>query len=87
MPPKDGSVRPDRAFEMDWEITEGSEKNLRAISQALKQADALYLATDPDREGEAISWHVYDELERRKLLGKIEVKRVVFHEVDRKSVV
>ena len=87
LPPKNGSVRPDAAFEMDWEITEGSEKNIRAISQALKGADALYLATDPDREGEAISWHVFDELERRKLLGKISVKRVVFHEVTKSAVI
>ena len=87
LPPKDGSVRPDDAFEMDWEITQGSEKNIRAIGQALRDADALYLATDPDREGEAISWHVYDELERRKLLDKIDVKRVVFYEVTKGAVI
>jgi len=86
LPPKDGSVRPERDFDMDWEISEGSEKNIRAIGQALKGADALYLATDPDREGEAISWHVFDELGRRKLLDKIKVKRVVFHEVTKGAV-
>ena len=86
LPPKDGSVKPDHDFNMDWEITEGSEKNIRAIGKALHGASALYLATDPDREGEAISWHVYDELGRRKLLDKVEVKRVVFHEVTKGAV-
>jgi DNA topoisomerase-1 len=84
--PKDGSVRPDDAFAMDWTITEGSEKNLRAIGKALRDADHLYLATDPDREGEAISWHVLDELGRRNLLNGINVKRVVFTEVTKRAV-
>ncbi len=86
LPPKDGSVRPDEDFAMDWIVTEGSEKNLRAIGQALKGAEALYLATDPDREGEAISWHVLDELQRRRLLNGIEIKRVVFTEITKGAV-
>jgi len=86
LPPKDGSVRPDDNFAMDWAITEGSEKNLRAIVNALKGADHLYLATDPDREGEAISWHVFDELGRRSKLNGVEVHRVVFTEVTKRAV-
>ena len=84
--PKDGSVRPDDAFAMDWTITEGSERNIRAIGAALQDAGRLYLATDPDREGEAISWHVLDELGRRGLLNGIAVKRVVFTEVTKGAV-
>ena len=86
LPSKDGSVRPDDNFAMDWVITEGSEKNLRAIVKALKDADHLYLATDPDREGEAISWHVFDELGRRSQLNGVEVHRVVFTEVTKRAV-
>ena len=62
LPPKNGSVRPDENFNMTWMVSDGAEKNVRAIGKALKNAKYLYLATDPDREGEAISWHVMDEL-------------------------
>ncbi len=86
LPPKDGSVRPDASFAMDWEISEGAERYLRAIGEALRGAERLYLATDPDREGEAISWHVLDELRRRGLLEGVAVKRVVFSEVTRRAV-
>jgi DNA topoisomerase-1 len=58
LPSKDGSVRPDEDFAMSWEVDERAEKAIRAIAQALEKADTLYLATDPDREGEAISWHI-----------------------------
>ena len=58
LPPKDGSVRPDEDFEMDWSVDSRSEKPINEIVSALKGADKLYLATDPDREGEAISWHI-----------------------------
>ncbi len=85
--PKDGSVDPDDAFSMNWTVTEGSEKNIRAIGKALKGAECLFLATDPDREGEAISWHVLDELTRRKLLNGILVRRVVFTEVTKQAVI
>jgi len=93
LPPKDGSVRPDDNFAMDWAITEGSEKNLRAIVNALKGADHLYLATDPDREGEAISWHIQELLNEKNLLKDKPIHRVAFYEItksavlDRKSVV
>ena len=60
LPPKDGSVRPDEDFAMDWELYGDKQKQVRAIADAAKQADRLILATDPDREGEAISWHVQD---------------------------
>ncbi len=84
--PKDGSVRPDESFAMDWTVADGAEKRIGAIGKALKGADQLYLATDPDREGEAISWHVMDELGRRGLLDGIAVRRVVFSEVTRSAV-
>ena len=84
--PKDGSVRPDDAFAMDWTVSDGAEKHIGAIGRALKRADRLYLATDPDREGEAISWHVRDELGRRGLLDGVAVKRVVFTEVTKSAV-
>ena len=84
--PKDGSVRPDDAFAMDWTVSDGAEKHIGAIGKALKGADRLYLATDPDREGEAISWHVRDELGRRGLLDGVAVKRVVFTEVTKGAV-
>ena len=84
--PKDGSVRPDDAFAMDWTVSDGAEKHIGTIRKALKGADHLYLATDPDREGEAISWHVQDELGRRGLLDGVAVKRVVFSEVTKSAV-
>ena len=84
--PKDGSVRPDDAFAMDWTVADGAERHIGAIGRALRNAERLYLATDPDREGEAISWHVQDELGRRGLLDGVAVKRVVFTEVTRSAV-
>jgi DNA topoisomerase I len=86
LPAKDGSVRPDDDFAMDWEVDDRAEKRLRDIVQALKGADTLYLATDPDREGEAISWHVREELKRRRALKDIPVRRVVFNEVTKTAV-
>jgi DNA topoisomerase-1 len=86
LPPKDGSVRPDEDFAMDWEVEGRGEKRLKEIAQAAKGADRVYLATDPDREGEAISWHVLEELIRRRVLKGTEVKRVVFNEVTKKAV-
>ena len=84
--PKDGSVRPDDAFAMDWTVSDGAEKHIGAIGRALRGAERLYLATDPDREGEAISWHVRDELGRRGLLDGVAVQRVVFSEVTKSAV-
>src|SRR5438270_7691332 len=74
LPPKDGSVRPDQDFAMDWEVDAASQKHLKEIISALKGADGLILATDPDREGEAISWHVLDELQRQKAITSQPVK-------------
>ena len=79
LPPKDGSVDPDRDFAMIWQVDARGEKQLKAIAEALHKAERLYLATDPDREGEAISWHIAEELARRNLLDGVEVKRVVFN--------
>ncbi|MGE0117142.1 MAG: type I DNA topoisomerase [Dongiaceae bacterium] len=86
LPPKDGSVRPDDDFDMDWQVDNRAEGRLKEIAQAVKSADQLILATDPDREGEAISWHIAEELRRRKALGDVDVKRVVFNEVTKSAV-
>ncbi len=86
LPAKDGSVRPDDDFEMDWEVAKAAERRLREIVKAVKGADRLYLATDPDREGEAISWHVHEVLRARNALGHAVVKRVVFNEVTKSAV-
>lgn len=86
LPPKDGSVRPDEDFAMDWAADERGSKQIKAISQALKGAKNLYLATDPDREGEAISWHVRAMLEDKKLLKNINVERVTFNEITKQAV-
>ncbi|MBM3488707.1 MAG: type I DNA topoisomerase [Alphaproteobacteria bacterium] len=86
LPAKDGSVRPDADFDMSWEVDGRAEKHLKAIAAALKGADGLILATDPDREGEAISWHVCEVLNQRKALKGVGVKRVVFHEITKDAV-
>jgi DNA topoisomerase-1 len=86
LPPKDGSVRPGEDFAMSWEVDGRSEKHIREIAKAAKQADNVYLATDPDREGEAISWHVLEILKERKALGRADVKRVVFNEITKDAV-
>lgn len=87
LPSKDGSVDPDDDFAMYYEVDIDSRKQMTAIAGALKGADMLYLATDPDREGEAISWHVMEALKESKKLPKdIGVKRIVFHEITKKAV-
>lgn len=87
LPSKDGSVRPEDDFEMEWTVDERGEKRLREIARAVKGAKQLYLATDPDREGEAISWHIVEELYRRRALKKdMPIKRVVFHEITKSAV-
>ncbi len=86
LPPKDGSVRPDQDFAMDWEVDAKAEKHIREIVSAVKNADGLILATDPDREGEAISWHVRRVLDGRKALADMPVKRVVFNEITKSAV-
>ncbi|MXP41317.1 type I DNA topoisomerase [Altererythrobacter soli] len=87
LPPKDGSVRPDEGFEMDWEVyaDKRNRDQVKAISDAAKKADRLILATDPDREGEAISWHVLELLKNRKAVPK-EVERVTFNAITKQAV-
>jgi len=84
--PKEGAVDPDNGFAMKYEVIEKNEKHIRAIAKALKKADALYLATDPDREGEAISWHLYEILKERGALDDKEVHRVAFFEITKRAV-
>src|SRR5450432_334487 len=86
LPSKDGSVRPDEDFAMAWEVDGKSAKRLSDIAAALKGADRLILATDPDREGEAISWHVLEDLKRRKAIKGAAVERVVFNAITRSAV-
>lgn len=87
LPSKDGSVEPDNDFAMHYEVDGDSKKQMAAIASALKGADMLYLATDPDREGEAISWHVLEALKESKKLPKdIGVKRIAFHEITKKAI-
>ena len=86
LPAKDGSVKPDEGFAMDWEADAKSERQIREIASAVKKADKLFLATDPDREGEAISWHVKKVLEERGALKGKDVKRVVFNEITKSAV-
>jgi DNA topoisomerase I len=86
LPAKDGSVRPDDDFAMSWEVDGKSAKRLADVAKSLKGADRLILATDPDREGEAISWHILEDLRRRRALGDAKVERVVFNAITRASV-
>ncbi len=86
LPPKDGSVKPDQDFAMDWEIDPKSSKHVKAIADALKDASHLILATDPDREGEAISWHVLEALNQKKALKGKTVKRVTFNAITKPAV-
>ncbi|GGO98442.1 type I DNA topoisomerase [Stakelama pacifica] len=85
LPPKDGSVDPEHGFEMSWETYADKSKQLKAITDEAKKADRLILATDPDREGEAISWHVQEVLAKKKALPK-EVERVTFNAITKKAV-
>jgi DNA topoisomerase-1 len=84
--PKEGAVDPDHNFAMKYQIVERNQKHIDAISKALKKADALYLATDPDREGEAISWHLFELLKAQGELKGKEVHRVAFYEITKNSV-
>jgi len=84
--PKEGAVDPDNEFAMKYQVIERSEKHVNAIVRALKKADALYLATDPDREGEAISWHLIELLKEKNALNSKAVHRVVFYEITKNAV-
>ncbi len=86
LPAKDGSVRPDDDFSMSWEVDGASAKRLADIARAVKDADRLILATDPDREGEAISWHVLEVLKSKRVLKDKPVSRVVFNAITKQSV-
>jgi DNA topoisomerase-1 len=84
--PKEGAVDTEHDFAMKYQLIERNEKHVDAIAKALKKADALYLATDPDREGEAISWHLYEILKEKGVLKDKQVHRVVFHEITQRAV-
>ena len=84
--PKEGAVDPDNGFAMKYAVIEKNEKHVQSIARAAKKADALFLATDPDREGEAISWHIYEILKERNILDDKPVHRVVFHEITKRAV-
>ena len=84
--PKEGAVDPDHDFFMKYEIIEKNLKHVQTIANAAQKADAIYLATDPDREGEAISWHLYELLKERNLLENKPVYRVVFHEITKRAI-
>ena len=86
LPPKDGSVRPEEGFAMDWSADERGARQIAAIAKAVKGAGTLYLATDPDREGEAISWHVRAMLEEKKALKGVRVERITFNEITKSAV-
>ncbi|MBZ0091762.1 MAG: DNA topoisomerase I, partial [Sulfuricellaceae bacterium] len=85
--PKQGAVDTEHGYAMKYELIERNAKHVDAIAKAVKQADHIYLATDPDREGEAIAWHIEQILRGKKLLAKKSLQRVVFHEITRSAVV
>ncbi|MBR6598095.1 MAG: type I DNA topoisomerase [Alphaproteobacteria bacterium] len=84
--PENGSVDTENKFKMKWQIMPGKEKQIKLITDELKKADAVYLASDPDREGEAIAWHLLDILKNKRLLKDKKVYRVAFHEITKKAV-
>ncbi len=86
LPSKNGSVDPDNKFQMEWEIDSFSKKYLKEITNAAEESDKIILATDPDREGEAIAWHVKEVLEKKKLLKDKNLERVVFNEITKKAI-
>ena len=86
LPSKDGSVDPEHDFAMTWELSSGGKKRLSDIIKALKDCDTLILASDPDREGEAIAWHILEELHAHKAIKGKTVQRVVFHEITKHAI-
>ncbi len=86
LPSKDGSVNPEKDFSMVWELSSGGKKRLNEIIDTLKNCDTLILASDPDREGEAIAWHILEELSDKKKLKDKKIERVVFHEITKHAV-
>ena len=86
LPSKNGSVDPENKFKMIWEVDSFSKKYLKEITDVVKDSDKIILATDPDREGEAIAWHVKEYLDEKKLLKDKKIERVVFNEITKKAV-
>ncbi|MEC7029493.1 MAG: DNA topoisomerase, partial [Pseudomonadota bacterium] len=86
LPPKDGSVQPDDGFAMKWQAGDRSDKAISDIKKLAKKSKAIYLATDPDREGEAISWHIKEILEDDGILSGRELHRVTFNEITKNAV-
>ena len=84
--PKTGAVDPENAFAMKYQLVERNAKHVDVLTKAVKGADEILLATDPDREGEAIAWHIVELLKEKKLLKKKPLKRVVFYEITQKAV-
>ena len=84
--PKEGAVDPDQDFRMKYQVIDRNDRHVQTITKALKDADAIYLATDPDREGEAISWHLYELLKGRRKLKDKTVHRVVFNEITKRAI-
>ena len=86
LPSKDGSVDPDNDFAMTWEFSPVGKKRLNDIATALKECDTIILASDPDREGEAIAWHILEELKEKNKLKNKKIERVVFHEITKSAI-
>ena len=86
LPSKNGSVDPEDDFAMTWDVDTNSKKRIKDITDALKNSDKLILATDPDREGEAISWHLLEVLHKKKAIKEKPIERVVFNAITKKSV-
>ena len=86
LPPKDGSVDPDKGFDMSWQVASSAKKTLAEIKKAVKKSETVYLATDPDREGEAISWHIKEILDDKKLLKGKTLLRVTFNQITKSAV-
>ncbi len=87
LPSKEGAVDPAENFKMSWVLTKDAPKHLKPIIEAIKKSEYLYLATDPDREGEAIAWHVYETLQAKRVLNNTIVQRIVFHEITKNAVI
>ena len=86
LPSKNGSVDPDNNFKMLWEVDSFSKKYLKEITEAAKESSKIILATDPDREGEAIAWHIFETMKINKSINKdTEVKRIIFYEITKKA--
>src|SRR6201994_1087822 len=86
LPSKDGSVKPDDDFSMVWDVDAGAASKIKDIAAAVKGADKLILATDPDREGEAISWHILEVLKEKNLLKNLPIERVAFNAITKSAV-